>query len=287
MLSRLYLSMGNVGVTHGALMSQMMINGRYVGQWKWQHKSSEASYAKLSKAYQDAVVVVEGVGNHKASLEQSGQLTASGIKAEMRKYLEGDKGKNLAKAKIAISHLKVDIEKRSAAISLHGPDKTDVVGALLRQEIRAYVRNMDIAKRTALLTSDDLAPEIALAVIEAPAELSGASNGVRELLANKALEALHPKEFRDLSELDEAIETAENAIRAAEKEIETHAKVGPLEFNEIMSGMKFVQLFRETERSAATGYVDKEIIKVRDMDRMTIREATPEEIENGYFVDTH
>jgi hypothetical protein len=44
-----------------------------------------------------------------------------------------------------------------------------------------------------------------------------------------------------------------------------------------------VRLRRETRNDESTGWLPKETIKVVDMERKILREATPAEIENGFF----
>jgi hypothetical protein len=80
---------------------------------------------------------------------------------------------------------------------------------------------MPVEKRGEYLTRnvDKLDPAVALAVMEAPADMGVAPESVRTMLTDRALEAQHGEAPADLRELESAIATAESAVEAGREEV--------------------------------------------------------------------
>lgn len=99
------------------------------------------------------------------------------------------------------------------------------------------------------------------------------------------LEKLHPEDMKEIGEIEEALEVVSNAVRAATKEIQLNLKASEFEVDDLIAGTKFAKLVRTVVNDESTGWQPQERIKVKDLERRVIRDATPDEIQNGYFVD--
>ncbi len=89
-------------------------------------------------------------------------------------------------------------------IKLQPPDKTGIVGALRCREMREFLREMPVKERNAYVSRrrENMDPDLALAIVEMPAEFSGVLGSDRNDLIDSALQA----------ELEHAIEVAEIAV---------------------------------------------------------------------------
>lgn len=106
-------------------------------------------------------------------------------------------------ALLAAEHERTQIRERAEESML--TDRTDVVAAMLRGEIRTWLRGLEPGKRTAMLAlPDDLSPDVALAIVEAPAPLSGVLQGQREALRERAFAAQNPDAARTIAHIDAA-----------------------------------------------------------------------------------
>lgn len=106
-------------------------------------------------------------------------------------------------ALLAAEHERTQIRERAEESML--TDRTDVAGAMLRSEIRTWLRGLEPGKRSAMLAlPDDLSPDVALAIVEAPPELSGVPQGQREALRERAFTAQNPDAARTIAHIDAA-----------------------------------------------------------------------------------
>jgi hypothetical protein len=152
---------------------------------------------------------------------------------------------------------------------------------MLRAEMRDFLRSKPQAERDRYISeyADRLDPQMALAVMEMPAELSGISPVQRNALIERALEAQHGEALKEVQELERGIEIAERAVQLGREEVIKEADADPHQFN---------QLAAPYESRAGVAWLRKDgdrIIAV-DLDRGVGRQATREELETGvYFKD--
>jgi hypothetical protein len=170
-------------------------------------------------------------------------------------------------------------------LTLQPPDKTDLVGELRRREIRDWLRGLPVEKRRNFIARnlDHLEPEVALAIVSAPAELSGALEADRKVLVDRALQAQHGAAINEVLELERGIEIAEHAVSAVRAEIARDVGVpDPHQWN---------QLAAPFEKQAAAPYLKKfnengaEVIRVMKWNGNggTWAKATPEQIAEGVY----
>jgi hypothetical protein len=163
--------------------------------------------------------------------------------------------------------------KREAAelrgkVKLQPADKTDLVSAMLRAEMRDFLRSKSQAERDAYIraNAENLDPQMALAVMEMPAELSGISTVQRDALIERALEAQHGDALKEVQELERGIEIAERAVQLGREEIIREAEADPHQFN---------QLAEPFERAAGANWLKKyrengeEVVRVMKWDNAT------------------
>jgi hypothetical protein len=188
-----------------------------------------AGYKSLLSIADAALAKAEAVG-------RDGNLTPKGRTAAMRDWLRAE---GAAALRQGVAALKTADDRRAAIrTKMAGAaiDKADVAGAMLRGEVRAWLRSLDPSKRTAMTLVDGLDPSIALAITEAPPELSGVTPEQRERLQTAALVALNPEAATELAEVESALEAVQSAMRAAKKTIQSAAGVASVEIDELLGG---------------------------------------------------
>jgi hypothetical protein len=118
---------------------------------------------------------------------------------------------------------------------------------------------------------------VAEAILTAPPELSGIAETHRALLTEKALEAQHPGEMAQVSELQHAIEIAERTVEIGRDEVRLEAGV--------MDPHKFDAIAAPIEQQYKAPWLRKrgDDIRVVDLERQVERPASPEEIEAGVY----
>lgn len=185
--------------------------------------SCPPSLTRLLDAYRDLNSSAEGASARAGALKTDQNFTAQGRAAQMRDHFGQANLPALQKGRAAVAEARQKVAGLRAKMTAGSIDKTDAAGALMRQEIRTWLRNMPHAQRNAMLAMDDLHPVAALAIIEAPIpEMSGVTAKQREGMEARAIAALHPAEFAEVAELEAAIDAVssaeDHATRTAVKE---------------------------------------------------------------------
>lgn len=128
--------------------------------------------------------------------------------------------KSNAQARLALKKLRAEI--KNSLPKLPGREKDDLAGVLQDQEYRTYVRSLPQEQRDLV---QRLHPDIAAAVANAPAELSGVSPGVHREIINDMLRKTHGAELAKISADVSAIDFADELVRLADEEIRSAAEV--------------------------------------------------------------
>lgn len=193
--------------------------------------------AHLSAAletYRQLVDTSEGIELKARSIAQDPDLTPVGRRNHLRGWAQGEGLAPLKAGVAALSAIESELNDRRAKMKPPEVDRTDVVGALLRQEIRGWLRSMPIAQRTGLLNAPDISPSIAQAITEAPRELSDVSPEQHARLSERAALIANPDIAREIDELEEASEAVASAIRAAKMGLKESAGLLEHEVNDLL-----------------------------------------------------
>jgi len=150
----------------------------------------------------------------------------------------------------AAENERTQIRERAEAAMV--TDRTDVVGAMLRSEIRTWLRGLEPGKRSAMLAlPDDLSPDVALAIVEAPPELSGVPQGQREALRERAFIAQNPDAARTLERIDAAAGALADMLAVVAAESGRITDLQPHEVAEAAGAPTLAQRIEERLNQAA------------------------------------
>jgi hypothetical protein len=127
----------------------------------------------------------------------------------------------LRKAQNAIARARKDVALRRGKLKLKEPDKTNVVAALERQELRAWVHGLSQADRDKIFNGggERVDPAIVEAVLFAAPELSGVAPSHLNLMRQRLLEIQFPGESADLADIEQAIALTERSVQVSVDEI--------------------------------------------------------------------
>lgn len=195
-----------------------MRSGRYVLDFDWaaaQRQQSLAIWPQLAAAYVALNKAAED-GRAKASaLKNDPNYTPVGRANQMKNWLLGDGLAPVKAARGAMKAAQAEIDATRAKMTGAAIDKSDVAGAVLRTDLRAWFRGLDPAARTARLVMKDIPQDLKLAILEAPPELSGVSAEQKAAVERDEIEARHPDEVAKLDLISQAMLALESAERAA------------------------------------------------------------------------
>jgi hypothetical protein len=258
---------------------------RHVGLWDLATKSGTTAH-QLEQVYLSALSGVDQIESRKAESARSGKFTAEGLKVDALQFAAEQLSPIFHRGKHQIAAAKREATELRSKVKLQPADKTDLVAAMLRAEMRDFLRSKSQADRDVYIreNAERLDPQMALAVMEVPAELSGISIVQRDALIERALEAQHGESLKAVQELERGIEIAERAVQLGREEIIKEAEADPHQFN---------QLAEPFEKAAGANWLKKqhekgeEVIRVMKWDNTTKTgtwaKATPEEIADGAF----
>jgi hypothetical protein len=182
----------------------------------------------------DALAAGEQFADHKSTLSKDGRMTPLGQSQALKDALTNTFGKALARAKAPVAKARAEYKTRKAALTVKPVDPANVAAALERQEIRSWVRSLDLGVRQAVvLATKDV--RILDALLSAPPELSGIVDAV---LAGKVesryVELVFPGELAELEAMDDVIAHGEAAVAIARNEMRTLIDVHPHDFDEML-----------------------------------------------------
>lgn len=181
------------------------------GRWKpdW---SSRPDLRKLSGHFNKTLSFIEALPTQKRDLAKPGNLSAKGLSESVRRVAAEKIVPDLRRAAWEAEKTNNAIRNERTKLAVQTPDKTDIAGALLRQEIRTFLRGMDHGTRLAAVIGDAAFLEAAM---EGPAALSGLTDELRTDLQDRLIDQAHGPAIAALNEAHEAIELVEAAIEAA------------------------------------------------------------------------
>jgi hypothetical protein len=200
---------------------------------------------RLKPAMRDAVIAVraasEGFTGRKIALQSDGRMTARGQQDALMESLTQNHGKQWARARAPIVKARKEHTARRAALVVKPMDPADLVGAVLRQEIRAWIRSLDVGVRqSVVLGSKDR--RVLEAALSAPPELSGITNprAASEIEA-RYVEIVFPRELAELEAEDAVIAPAEAAVGIAYNEMRSTVDMHPHDFSELMRPIETIR----------------------------------------------
>lgn len=255
---------------------------RIIKRWRFDPKPN-TMLARLEAAYLSGLDAVDLIEERKRIASTDGKLTPDGVKDDALTFALKQLVPNLHRARMTIKRAKAEVADRKAKLKVEGPDKTDIAAAFRRMEARVFLRDMTEAAQLKYFAqhSDNLPKEVEAAVLEMPPEFSGVPKSRHDFLTQRALAARHGSEIADLSELEEAIATAQDVVEIARDEV--RLEVGGID------KQKWDELAAPIEARHAAPWLRRRgaDVHVVDLERRVERKPSEEELAIGIFANTH
>lgn len=201
-----------------------MIGRSFVGDWPASavQRRTMAPYGPLEGRFLGLRDLVGAISAKAIEISNNDDLTANGKAKALREWA-------LSVVRAKVTEVREELGKADAYAAAKraklgaGPtaDKTDAAGALIRQELRKYARDLSPSERAAMFAMGNLDPQLALAIVEAPAVLSGCTEKQRAMLVETAVLASDPavaEELRVLADAEQSIQRALGAVERTLKE---------------------------------------------------------------------
>jgi hypothetical protein len=192
-----------------------------VGLWDIEPRLGGTTLARLEGAYLSGLEAYDKMDARAKEHAASGRYTADGIKQALLGNAMSEAVPDLYRARQTIKNAKSELAQLRARVRPPTPDKTDLVAAMRRAELRDWLRSKPQAERDKYIGSqlDRLDPEMALALMEMPHEVSGISEMQRSALVRRSVEQEHAGTYAEIADLERGIELAERSVEASRDEI--------------------------------------------------------------------
>jgi hypothetical protein len=195
--------------------------------------AAHPSTAALRRAAENCFTIAENFAKHRDFLERDGFFTPEGKRAKLTEALTKQFARDMRDARQPIEAAAKDIERLRGEIKPVPVDRTDVVAAMERAEIRAFIRGLSDKDRiAALLQQPD--PKVLDAVLDAPAALSGVPE--QHYAAAKAAreEQLFGAQLAEIDALQAVVDEANAAATIARTDLATVVGMDHASFDQIM-----------------------------------------------------
>jgi hypothetical protein len=222
-----------------------------------------------------AAAASEGFAGHKIALSADRRMTPLGQRQALKDALTQNHGKQWARANASVLKERKKITARRDALVIKAVDKTDIAGALERQEIRQWVRSLDLGVRqsVALATKDR---RILEALVTAPPELSGiAGPKAAAEIENRYLELTYGDELASIEAADAVVAEAEASMHIQRNELRSTLDVGmhAHDFDALMKPLEIIRPWLMDD--------GKQVCEIGADGRPTYRKATEADLADG------
>jgi hypothetical protein len=192
--------------------------------------------ATVKGAMIDALTASEHFVRRRGEIASNGMLTADGQRQALRDELTSKFIKAVARAGEPIAKVKRDVEARRDKLVIKAIDPTNVVAELQRQEIRAYLRTLDLrAKQVIAKTTNDT--RLLEAMVTAPPELSGMVGAhlgpLAEEIEARYLELTYGPEIAEITAIEAVLAEADAGMQVARQSLQTNSEMTEYEFNRL------------------------------------------------------
>jgi hypothetical protein len=232
----------------------------------------------LSASMKDAMIAAlaasEQFSGHKIGLASDRRMTELGKSQALKDELTNRFGKQLARAKAVVTKARAEIDAERAALVIKPVDKTDIAAALERQEIRAWIRQLDLGVRqSVVLATKDV--RILEAVTSAPPELSGFAGDAAfaSKVEDRYIELTYPDKLADIEAKSGVVAEAEASMHISRNDMRATVDMHQRDFDALMKPVEVIRPVLTSDR--------KQLIEIDAAGRASYRPASQSDIDNG------
>lgn len=192
------------------------------GRWKpaW---SVEVRLHPAARAYKTSLNAVTSLKIKANGLRHSGKFSETGLQEEVRAYAKAETVPALKQSAQLIEQIRTGLAERRAKLAIPTPDPTNAAQAMVRSEMRGWLRTLSGPQRMAALLAETADERMLQAAIEAPAIMSGLTEDDIEKVQANRLQVKHGPELARIDELSEAVDVAGSAVQISLYELRKDA----------------------------------------------------------------
>jgi hypothetical protein len=234
----------------------------------------------LSPSMRDAMTAAlaasEGFSGHAIALASDGRSTPRGQREKLQESLTQNHGKQWARANASVLKERKAIEAERAELVIKPVDPSNFVAALERQEIRAWVRTLDLGVRQSIvLATKDR--RILESVVSAPPELSGFAGDAAfaSKVEDRYIELTYPDKLASIEAKNAVVSEAEASMDIARNELRAtlDSNMHPRDFDTLMAPVETIRPWLTKDR--------KQVVEVDGTGRASYRLATETDLADG------
>jgi hypothetical protein len=155
---------------------------------------------------------VNAVCHQKRELAASGKYSAQGLTQEVRAIAKKVAVPGLLKTRDTVAAASSAIEQKRATLVLPKADPADGAGAVLRSEMRQWLRSLSRGEALAALIAADVDDRLILAFLETPTAMLGDLSEIQERVQDHVLEKKYGPQLKRLTDRQEAVDLTNAAL---------------------------------------------------------------------------
>jgi hypothetical protein len=244
----------------------------------WPHGRQSSTLRDLEAAFRASLGLSGRLKDAKSAVEASGKFSPRGAAEEHRRLAREQHLPHIVKGQIALDRARKSVQERLSKLTPKPVDKTDLVSAFRRAEIRDSIRALPREQRDSLISrhAGDIDPEVAAALLEhielpwtAPQDRL-VSPETRTTLMRRMMPA---DELAAIDEIEQAIQYSAETIAAGKSELQLELGINAQQFEEAVKveaeaqkataapptiwlkkdGARVVRMFMDTGRGTSGG----------------------------------
>lgn len=194
-------------------------------RWKpeW---SKEVTLISVARAFNTSLAAVEALMGKTAEMRATGKFSEQGLRDEIRNAAMADTVPALKRASEAVERVRQDLAGQKARLAIPAPDVTNAAQAIVRSEMRQWLRTLPQSQAVQMLLSDTVDDRMLQAAFEAPPIMSGLTDEMRDTVQKRVVERKFGPELARVGALEEAVDVAQSAVGVALYQLRQEAEFG-------------------------------------------------------------
>lgn len=207
---------------------------------------------------------------------KSGKYTKQGLADEVRAFAKTKTAPVLIEARKEVEYVRGEVRRRKSKLVRPTPDPGDVTGAILRSEMRTWMRSRPMHETIALLLAENADERLLEAALEVPPQMAGLTAEVKADVESHLLQQRHSDQLSRIDELAQAAELLSAAVEIGLYQLRQEAGFGENDTTAFDSWMQ--------QASAAANCTETHEAQQRSADHSTdwIRETIDEEFAKAF-----
>jgi len=217
------------------------ITNRYRKEWR-----EDSGMRSITNALDGTLAAMERLRDKADGFKKSGRYSEAGMADEIRKFAITDPAPTLRKGQLAVESFRENLTRCRNDLKIPKPDKSDVAGAILRMDVRNWLRQCKPGEAAVILLGEGTPIEILQAAMEVPPAMIGTTPDLMAQIEASLMEIHHGPTLARIEEMDEAAAVVRSTIEIALNDFRTVTMFDKQPDNEFRHWLG--QAWRDTEQ---------------------------------------